>query len=392
MFSRRTAWDLTPNELVVARQHASFAGEWIDLTSSNPTTVQLAYPQDTMTRALAQPAALVYEPACTGLASTRRFVADTYRQQGVDVEVDDLVLTASSSEAYSFLLKLLCDPGDSILVPQPSYPLFDDLARLESVRVRGYPLRAQDGWRTDVQALSEAVDDSVRAVFIVSPNNPTGSYLVRDELDAIEELAQRRGLALVSDEVFADYIWRDDPARVRCAAKESRTLAFSLGGLSKSACLPQMKLGWIVAGGPEPQRRAAMARLEMIGDTFLSVGTPIQHAAPALFEAAAGVREQLRHRIRRNLEMLQGVFDATSPVTVMPVRAGWYAVLRLPAFFTGEQWASLLARTSGVLTHPGEFFGFAEPACLVVSLIVPEAAFETGVRRIAGSAARASEA
>lgn len=384
MFSERTSWDFTPNELALARSQSSFEGEWVDLTASNPTTVGLAFPVEAMIGALASPQVMRYEPASTGLASMRLAVAETYRARRIDVDPADIVLTASSSEAYAFLLKLLCDPGDNILVPQPSYPLFDDLARLEAVGIRGYPLRADDGWRTDLEALRGAVDASTRAIFVVSPNNPTGSYLVREERDAIEQVALEHGLAIVCDEVFAEYVWRDDPERVRCAASEARALTFSLGGLSKSVALPQMKLGWIVAGGQEQQRREALARLDMIGDTFLSVGTPIQHAAPTLLERGRVVREQLQQRIRVNLEALRSRIDSHSAVSVLPVRAGWYALLRLPALMPGEAWAALLAREAGVSTHPGEFFGVGEhDVYLVVSLIVPEQQFASGIERIA---------
>lgn len=383
MFSARTRWDFTPNALAAAREQAIARGDLIDLTASNPTTIGLEYPAAALLEALAAPQSAVYRPDPRGMRDAREAVAASYRANGVSVSADDLVLTASSSEAYSFLLKLLCDPGDSILVPQPSYPLFDDLAKVESARVVGYPLRSEDGWRADAQQLERAVDSGTRAIFAVSPNNPTGSFLVRDELDAMQEAAERHDLAIVVDEVFADYVWKDTPDRVRCAAQDARVLTFSLGGLSKSACLPQMKLGWIVVGGPAEAKRAALDRLEMIGDTFLSVGTPVQHAAAVMLEAAAPVRAQLAGRIRHNLAQLEQLVTGSSAASVLPVAAGWYAVLRLPRVMDGEAWSAMLAAQDGVLTHPGEFFGFAEEACLVLSLIAPEAQLARGVRRIA---------
>jgi alanine-synthesizing transaminase len=384
MFSERSRWDFTPNLLTIERGRSAFRDQIIDLTVSNPTMVGLDYPADLILDAFARRENLTYEPAPAGLAQVRELVAETYRSQGVPIHPRDIVLTASSSEAYSFLLKLLCDAGDMILVPQPSYPLFDDLAKLESVRTRGYALHAEDDWHADVQALEQAVDDRVRAVFVVSPNNPTGSYLVRQERDRIERIAAARGLAIVVDEVFGDYVWHDDPSRVRCAASEATVLTFSLGGLSKAACLPQMKLGWIVVGGPVHQKRQAIQRLEMIGDTYLSVGTPVQHAAAGLWTAGERVRASLRDRVRANLAGLAQTVDPSSGITVLPVRAGWYAVLRLPAILSGEAWSALLVRSDGVLTHPGEFFGFGERACLVLSLIQRPEAFREGVARIVG--------
>jgi len=382
MFSERSRWDFAPNLLTIERDRTAFRDQIIDLTVSNPTVVGLEYPDDRILDAFARRENLIYEPAPTGLAHVRELVARTYRSQGVAVDPGDVVLTASSSEAYSYLLKLLCDAGDAILVPQPSYPLFDDLAKLECVRTRGYALHADDDWRADVQALEEVIDDRVRAVFVVSPNNPTGSYLVQQERDQFERVAAAHGLAIVVDEVFGDYVWRDDPSRVRCAASEAQVLTFSLGGLSKAACMPQMKLGWIVVGGPARQKRQAIERLEMIGDTYLSVGTPVQHAAAELWAAGKRVRETLGCRIRANLAGLAETVDRLSGITVLPVRAGWYVVLRLPAVLSGEAWSALLVRNDGVLTHPGEFFGFGERACLVLSLIQRPDAFRQGVGRI----------
>ncbi len=382
MFSERSRWDFAPNLLTSERDRTAFRDQIIDLTVSNPTVVGLDYPDERILGAFARRENLIYEPAPTGHAHVRELVARTYRSQGVAVDPGDIVLTASSSEAYSYLLKLLCDAGDTILVPQPSYPLFDDLAKLESVQTRGYALHADDDWRADVQALEEMIDDRVRAVFVVSPNNPTGSYLVQQERDQFERVAAARGLAIVVDEVFGDYVWRDDPSRVRCAASEAQVLTFALGGLSKAACMPQMKLGWIVVGGPACQKRQAIERLEMIGDTYLSVGTPVQHAAAELWDAGKLVREALRCRIRANLAGLAETVDRLSGITVLPVRAGWYAVLRLPAVLSGEAWSALLVRNDGVLTHPGEFFGFGERACMVLSLIQRPDAFRQGVDRI----------
>jgi hypothetical protein len=227
------------------------------------------------------------------------------------------------------LLTLLCDPGDSILVPAPSYPLFDQLARLQSVSIRRYPLVACDHWRVDEKGLRDAIGPSTRAVFVVSPNNPTGSYLHEDERRIIEEVAREHGLAVICDEVFAEYVWSDCPDRVRCAALGASVPTFSLGGLSKSAGMPQMKVGWIVLGG-DPTGEV-LARLEMIADTYLSVSAPVQHALEAMLEASDAVRRQISERVATNLAALHGILGPSSPVTVGPVDAGWYVCLRVPS-------------------------------------------------------------
>jgi len=390
MFSNRTSWDFHPNDLSLALNEARRSGlALIDLTESNPTRAGLAYPESEILEALSLPASLQYQPEAFGLPEARESVADDFRSRGIPASADRLLLTASSSEAYAFLLDLLCDPGDSILVPQPSYPLFDDLARLECVRVRPYSLRYDGRWHADVQSVRDAIDARTRAIFVVSPNNPTGSCLRRDELDAFEGLAMEHELAIVSDEVFEPYVWEDAPDRIPCVAAASRVLSFSLGGLSKAACLPQMKLGWILAGGPEAQVAQAMARLEMIADTFLSVGTPVQRGAAQLLRTAGVVRAQLCTRIRANLATIQRIVAPPSPLTAWHVEAGWYAVLRVPRVMTDEQWAVTLVREAGVVAHPGSFFGFESDGFLVLSLLPAEAVFSEGLGRMASCVASA---
>lgn len=389
MFSHRTAWDFHPNDFSAALAAARAQGRvLIDLSESNPTRIGLEYPEEQIVGAFADPAILRYEPLAFGMLSTRQAVADALlRARGIPASVSSMVLTASSSEAYSFLLKLLCDPGDAILVPQPSYPLFDDLSRLECVRMLPYALRYDGRWHLDMQSIRNAIDPRTRAIFVVSPNNPTGSYLRRDDLTALEEIAREHDLAIVSDEVFEDYVWEDHADRVPCVAAVSSVLSFSLGGLSKAACLPQMKLGWILAGGPLPQVQEAMARLEMIADTFLSVGTPVQRAALQLLETAAETRTRLCNRIRANLHTIARMIVPPSPISAWKVEAGWYAVLRVPRVMTDEQWAVSLVREAGVIVHPGSFFGFESEGFIVLSLIPPEASFSEGLTRIVGHVA-----
>jgi hypothetical protein len=362
----------------------------IDLTESNPTRVGLRYASDELRAALSDAQALRYEPAARGLRVAREAIASWYCGRGMLVVPDDLLLTASSSEAYALLLKLMCDPGDAVLVPRPSYPLFDHLAQLEDVRLVGYPLRVEDAWRIDVAALEHALEREPRckAIFVVSPNNPTGSFLRTDERDTLERVACRHGLAIVCDEVFADYVWRDEPSRVRCAARDASVLTFSLGGLSKSACLPQLKLGWVIAGGPDAIRQEALARLEIAADTYLSVGASVQHGAARLLRAGEMTRADLAQRVSCNLRALRDAFENGSPASVLPCVAGWYALLRVPRIQSDMQWSVDFAVQDGVLVHPGELYGFEDQGYLVLGLIAHPALFDQGVRRLAAGVSR----
>jgi aspartate/methionine/tyrosine aminotransferase len=355
LFSKRSTFPTEENELSRLRAARPQA---IDLTLSNPTAAGLDYPPGLLD-ALADPAGLRYAPDPRGLRSAREAIAGD--------RADDVILCASTSEAYGWLFKLLCDPGDQVLAPRPSYPLFDYLAALEGVELVPYDLQYDGAWH--LGPLPSA--PRARAVLVVSPNNPTGNVLARDELRAIERL----GLPVISDEVFAPYT--PEPLSV---ADEARVLAFSLGGLSKSAALPQLKLAWIRAGGPEPARREALARLELIADTYLSVSTPVQLAAPRLLAAAAALRAQIAARVAANRALLQAA--APPAVTVLPADGGWYAVLRFPATETDEALALRLLRDHDVHVHPGYFFDFGPGTWLVVSLLPPPDVFAAGVARL----------
>jgi aspartate/methionine/tyrosine aminotransferase len=289
------------------------------------------------------------------------------------------LLTASTSEAYAFLMKLLCDPGDEVLVPAPSYPLFELLAAFESVRLVPYRLAYDGAWHVDLDSARRAVTDRTRAVFMVSPNNPTGSFVKEDELAGLADLA----LPIVSDEVFSDYAFDAAPAtRVRTALSETRALVFALGGLSKQAALPQMKLAWTCVGGPERAVREAMARLELIGDSFLSPSTPVQLALPALLGSRAIATDAIRARTKENLAALTAALGPRSAATLLTVEGGWYATLRVPRTKREEDWAIELLTRDGVYLHPGHFFGFEDEAYLVISLLTPSAAFREGVERL----------
>jgi aspartate/methionine/tyrosine aminotransferase len=385
MFSARTRWDLTPNRLARIVEAKRAAGEpVIDLTESNPTRAGIPYPSGLLTP-LADPAALRYEPTPWGLEPAREAVAADFARRGFPLHADRILLTASTSEAYSFLFKLLCDPGDEVLVPRPGYPLFDYLAGLESVRVVSYPLEYDGAWRLDVAALATAVTSRSRAVVTVNPNNPTGSYLKRDEARALRALCAERGLALISDEVFADYALREDPSRMGSVAEDGSGLAFALGGLSKSCGLPQLKLAWIATSGPEGIRKEALSRLEVVADAFLSVGTPVQVAAPSLLARRAELQAPIQARLRENGETLRSRLAVSSPARLLEPEGGWYAVLRVPATHPEEIQVARLLEQSNVLVHPGYFFDFPTEAYLVLSLLPPPPLFALGLGRILDS-------
>lgn len=381
MFSTRTPSDLTPNRLTLAERAIRAGGARpIDLTETNPTRVGLSYP-DQLVGALAAREALGYEPQPFGLPGARELVAAEIAAGGPAVDPSRVVLTASTSEAYAYLFKLLCDPGDEVLVPVPSYPLFEHLTRLELVAVRPYPLDVHGTWSIDAHAVEAAVTPRTRAVLVVSPNNPTGSVITRGDLQALARLCASRGLALVGDEVFSDYPVDPRPDRAR-VLDQDEALTFSLGGLSKSAGLPQMKLGWMAAGGPAPLVEAALARLEIICDTFLSVSTPVQRAAGALIEAGRGVRAQILERVTTNLRVLQALAAAHPACSVLRVEGGWSAVVRVPATRTEESLVLDLLERDHVLAHPGYFFDFPHEAFVVVSLLPRLADFKDGATRL----------
>jgi aspartate/methionine/tyrosine aminotransferase len=382
MFSSRVPAQLTPNRIAVAIQRARADGRrLIDLTATNPTTVGIAYADDTL-RALGSGEALVYAPEAFGLATARAAVSGDYARRGIVVERERIVLTASTSEAYSILFKLLCSPGgDSVLVPTPSYPLFDHLTALDGVRAIPYRLDYHGAWRIAIDDLDRAWSSDVRAVLAVSPNNPTGSILTADEIRDLSTRCAERGAALIIDEVFADYPLTA-PAEIDPEPRQNSALSFRLGGLSKSAGLPQVKLGWIAVDGPAALVRDAIDRLEVICDAYLSVSTPVQMAASSLIAAGAHVRARILERIRANLAVLQRLAAAHPAIHVLPVEAGWSAVLRVPSTRSEEDLVLALIDEDGVLAHPGFFFDFAHEAFLVVSLLPEPAAFAEGVRRL----------
>lgn len=352
----------------------------MDLTESNPTHAGLRYPSGEILAALADPGALCYDPSPRGLLSAREAISEYYAERGVEVTPSRILLTASTSEAYAYLFQLLADPGDEILTPRPSYPLFDFLAAMESVRVRQYALRYDGAWHIDFETLERAITPQTRAVVVVNPNNPTGSFLKHGELDRLESIAAAHDLAIISDEVFSDYAFAPDSSRVATLATASKALTFSLSGLSKIAGLPQMKLAWIVVCGPEHER--ALDRLELIADTYLSIATPVQIALPRLLEISADIQAQILERTRANLMWVRRSVEIGSTCRVLEVEGGWYAIAQVPRTRTEEEWALTLLADYDVLVQPGFFFDFESEAFLVVSLLTEPKIFEEGARRL----------
>lgn len=380
--SERTRFRLEQNALSQAIDAARARGPLVDLTESNPTRCGLA-PGVEMVGQLAHPRGARYEPIAIGMPEAREAVAAYYADHGATVDPERVVLSASTSEAYGWLFKLLCDRDDSVLVPQPSYPLFDYLASLEDVRLVPYPLVREERFRIDLDALERAIEPQTRAILVVSPNNPTGTFVRRDEAEALEALAQRHGLALIVDEVFADYAWGPLPTdRLPTFAGRGRALTFVLSGLSKVVGLPQVKLGWMAASGPAVELAAAFARLEVIADTYLSVGTPIQLALPDILAQRASVQEQIRARVAENLATLDASTVRHPAVRRLPSDGGWCAVLEVPRTEGDEAWAELLVRELGIIVHPGWFFDFAREGHLVVSLLPDPAAFGPAIERL----------
>jgi aspartate/methionine/tyrosine aminotransferase len=351
----------------------------LDLTESNPTHAGIGYPAEEIADAFASARLLEYEPDPAGSLPVREAVAEYYN--GV-ASADRILLTASTSEAYAYLFKLLCDPGDDVLVPRPSYPLFDYLARLESVRVCQYPLFYDHGWHIDLHALATAATDRTRAVVIVNPNNPTGHFLKAREWSELAGICRQRGLAVISDEVFADYGYEPDVDRIEFLAGDSPVLAFSLSGLSKTVGLPQMKLGWIVVGGPEND--LAWSRLELIADTYLSVGAPVQVAAPRLLALRHEIQARIRARLAENLEELFSQLGSQPAVQALQIEGGWYATLQVPCTRAEEEWTLALLRDANVLVQPGYFYDFETEAFLVISLLTEPSVFVEGLSRLLG--------
>ena len=381
MFSKRTEWKLQPNRYTEASERFRAEGKIaIDLTASNPTRVGLDYASEIILESLAAPESLQYRPEAKGLLSARKAVAAYYHSLGAEVSTQQILLTTSTSEAYAFLFRLLCDAGDEILVPAPSYPLFQFLADLQDVKLVPYSLLYDHGWQMDLRGLEQKLTPRSRAALIVHPNNPTGSFIKPKEMRALNWLCARRQMAVIADEVFLDFPL-DGPPR-RTSAENAGALTFTLSGLSKIAGLPQMKASWLVTSGPEALAAEAMARLDVIADTFLSMNTPVQLALPILLDQRRVFQHQLQVRLRANLKELDRQLAQQTLIERLDVEGGWYVILRVPVTRSDEDLAIELLEKQAILVHPGHFFDFQSDGYLVLSMLPQREEFRKGIEKI----------
>jgi alanine-synthesizing transaminase len=383
MFSHRTGWKLAPNRFTQVQKELQAAGvDVLDLTVSNPTRAALHYDSEAILQSLINPEAMDYDPQSKGLRSARQAVSDYYRKQHEEFAIDPetVVLTTSTSEGYSYVFRLLCNADDEILVPKPSYPLFEFLADLQDVKLVPYPLLYDHGWQIDFPSLYKAVNHRTRAVVVVHPNNPTGSYVSTVEQSELNNFCREYGLSVVVDEVFLDYA-HDGASRQTFAANRD-VLTFTLSGLSKISALPQMKLAWIVTSGPAEHVTAALGRLEVVADTYLSLSAPIQLAAPVLLQQRRNVQPLLLDRVRTNMEELDRSLARQKSCQRLRVEGGWYAVLRVPVTRSDEDLVIDILLQVSVLVHPGHFYDFSSDGYLVLSLITPPEKFRQGVTRL----------
>jgi len=388
MFASRTNWRLETNRLTRALDEHRRSGKVLfDLTASNPTTCGFAYPEREILAALADPRALVYRPESKGLREARKAVADYYAgrvgfsgSSAPRVDPERILLASGTSEAYSHIFRLLCEAGDEILVPAPGYPLFEFLADLADIRLVPYPLLYDHGWQIDFASLRGALTPRSRAVLVVHPNNPTGSFVKSHEAAELAEICAAREMAIVADEVFLDYA--SSPELARSFALQDEALTFTLSGLSKISLLPQMKLAWIVVSGPEAAVQTAVDRLEIIADTYLSPTTPVQLALPKFLSMRYSMQAQLRQRTSANLSLLDAMLRDSKTLARLDREGGWYAILRVPVTATDDELTVAVLERSSVLVHPGHFFNFSRDGFLVLSLISPEGEFREGVGRL----------
>ena len=385
-FARRTSWNLATNRYSEALEAHRRAGrELLDLTASNPTNIGLNYRAESLLQSLTDRRALQYDPQAKGLREAREAVAAYYAERATRVSPDDLILTTSTSEAYSFVFRLLCDPGDAVLVPTPSYPLFDFLADIQDVKLFPYELVYDHGWQIEVNSLLAAVDRVIasgarcRAILAVHPNNPTGSYVQPREMQLLNDVCAANDAAIIADEVFLDSSLQSQSPLTFAGNEDS--LTFTLSGLSKISGLPQMKVAWIAVNGPPTLKQDALERLDVIADTYLSMNAPIQLAVPAMLEERKHIQPQLLDRVRANLAELDLQLAQQKLCERLKVEGGWYAILRVPARGSDEELAIALLQRENVLVQPGHFYDFSAEGYLVVSLITPPPEFGEGIKR-----------
>jgi alanine-synthesizing transaminase len=381
MFARRTNWNLTSNRLSEAlAKYRSEGRPLLDLTASNPTECGFEYDRQAILQALSSSESLAYDPDPKGLLSARGAVAGYYSARQINIPTEDIILTISTSEAYSFAFRVLCNADDELLIPEPSYPLFSFLAGIHDVKLASYPLLYDHGWQIDFHALQSAITRRTRGVIVVHPNNPTGHFCKSGEIEKLNEICSPRQMAIIADEVFLDYHLA--ATQPRSFAANTGSLTFTLSGLSKISGLPQMKAAWLISSGPDELKTQALARVDVIADTFLSMNTPVQLALPAFLELRHGFREQLMNRVRKNLAELDRQLSSQNSCVRLEVEGGWYAVVRVPAIRSDEELAIELLNKHGVYVHPGHFYDFPTDGYLIVSLITTERDFKEGIKRM----------
>ena len=381
MFAKRTNWNLDTNRLSAALEAHRAAGKpLIDLTISNPTDCGFQYDSEAILDALRNPAVLKYEPNPRGLEAARTAVAQYYTERGAAISLQDIFLTTSTSEAYSYAFRTLCNPEDELLIPAPSYPLFEFLADVQDVRLVRYALVYDHGWQIDFHALEQAITPRTRGVIVVHPNNPTGHFCKPEEMRKLNEICGARDLAIIADEVFIDFALNEK--RPATFAANSGALTFTMSGLSKICGLPQMKAAWLVVSGLEACKTDAVARIEVIADTYLSMNAPIQLALPSLLGQRHAFQRQLITRVRKNLEELDKQLAGQKLCSRLEAEGGWNAVIRMPATQSDEDFALQLLTTDGVYVHPGHFYDFRSEGHVILSLITPEVIFSLGLKQL----------
>ena len=383
MFSQRTGWSLSSNQLIARLTTLQNEGKpIIDLTESNPTRCGISYPQDEILSVFHDTKNIIYEPSSQGIVEARRAICGYYKEKSFDISSERIFLTASTSEGYSFLFRLLLNPHDHILVPRPSYPLFEYLANLNDVAIDNYSLVYEDGWDIDMDSLEKSVSSQTRAIVLVNPNNPTGSFVKREEIAQINRMCQKYNLAIICDEVFLDYPFDGKNEKSTSLVGNPEVLTFVLSGISKSLGLPQMKLGWGVVSGPKDLVDEAINRLEIILDTYLSVNTPAQNALKAWFLLRPGIQKEIHRYLNENRQFLFKNISTLDQCSYLNGEGGWYAVLSLPKKLSEEDWVNLFLEKDYVFTHPGYFFDFQDEPYVVLSLLCAPEIFKEGVSRV----------
>ncbi|PJZ78257.1 pyridoxal phosphate-dependent aminotransferase [Leptospira neocaledonica] len=355
--------------------------DWIDLTVSNPTKVGLVYPREAILHSIEKPESMEYDPNPKGMLNARKSIVGYYKEKGYNISEEDLFLTSSSSEAYSYLIKLLCNPGEEVLIPSPGYPLFEFLSLLDGVEFNSYKLDQNDSWKIDFEDLGSKITNKTKILFLVSPNNPTGSLLTSEEFEKLKVISKTKKITLILDEVFSDYLHEENQNQFDFFHTDFPI--FVVNGISKILALPQMKLSWIHVGGPTNWKKECKERLEIISDTYLSVGTPIQLALPELFQWRNMIQSQILRRIRRNLQILENFHSSHTGIGYTSPKGGWYAVLRSESFLNDKEFSFRLLEKEKVLVHPGSIFGFEEDSgSIVISLISETELFQSGLEKI----------